>query len=132
TDSVGNFVFPGLLFNDTATVHIQGKSEAGKMNLDVDIDPAFKNAVANNIHVKLLGELANEPSKLVVLKYQVFMENKRNAPKGNSLKSKNTTNERNKLDGHFRLYKTADFVLEVQSFEQSYNNVLDFMAGKVP
>lgn len=132
TDSVGNFVFPGLLFNDTATVHIQGKNEAGKMNLDVDIEPAFKNAEANNIHVKLLGESANEPSKLAGLKYQLSRENKRNAPKGNSLISKNKTNEKNKLDGHFRLYKTADFVLEVQSFEQSYNNVLDFMTGKVP
>ena len=132
TDSVGNFVFPGLLFNDTATVHIQGKNEAGKMNLDVDIEPAFKNAEANKIHVKLLGELANEPSKLAELKYQLSMENKRNAPKGNLVNGKNKTNEKDKLDGHFRLYKTADFVLEVQSFEQSYNNVLDFMTGKVP
>jgi parallel beta-helix repeat protein len=132
TDSLGNFVFPGLLFNDTATVHIQGKNEAGKKNVDIEIEPAFKMAGASNVHVKLLSEESDEPSKLAGLKYQLLTENKRNVPKGKVLKIDNGNNESDKFNGHFRLYKTADFVLEVQPFEQSFNNVLDFMAGKVP
>ena len=132
TDSMGNFIFPGLIFNDTATVHIQGKNEAGKMNMDIDIEPAFRNTEANDVHVKLLSELSNDPSKLAGLKYQLAMENKKNAPKSNIGKSKNEANGSGKLDGYFRLYKTADFVLDVEPFEQSYSNVLDFMVGKVP
>jgi hypothetical protein len=35
-------------------------------------------------------------------------------------------------DEHFRLYKSADFVLEVDKNEQSFGNVIDYLAGKVP
>src|SRR5690606_16742225 len=87
---------------------------------------------ASNVHVKLLSEESDEPSKLAGLKYQLLTENKRNEPKGKVLKIDYGNKESDKFNGHFRLYKTADFVLEVQPFEQSFNNVLDFMAGKVP
>ncbi len=132
TDSLGNFIFPGLLFNDTATVHVQGKNEAGKMNMDVEIEPVFKSSEATDIQVKLLSQSSNELSNLAVLKYQISVENKKSQSKNFTTKSKNREKESDDMDGHFRLYNSADFVLEVMPFEQSYNNILDYMVGKVP
>jgi hypothetical protein len=132
TDSLGNFIFPGLLFNDTAIVHVQGKNEAGKMNMDVEIEPVFKSAEPADADFKVLSDLSTETSNMAELKYQISVENKKNQPKNQKSKIKNEEKEGNDLDGHFRLYKTADFVLEVMPFEQSYSNVLDYMVGKVP
>ncbi len=132
TDSLGNFIFPGLLFSDTALVHVQGKNEAGKMNITVEIDPVFKSAEPSGADVKILSEFSNDASKLPGLKYQISVENKKHQPKNQTTKSKNSVKETGILNGHFRLYKSADFVLEVMPFEQSYSNVLDYMVGKVP
>jgi hypothetical protein len=131
TDSAGNFVFPGLLFNDTATIHVQGKNEAGKMNMDVLFQPVFKSTQASKTNIALLSETVNIPSKLAELNYEISVVNKKFQPK-NKTKSGQNEAENDEKDGHFRLYESADFVLEVNPFEQSYNNVLDYMAGKVP
>ena len=132
TDSLGNFVFPGLLFNDTATLHVQGKNEAGRMNMDVIVEPVFKSMEATETNIGILSEQANSQSKLAELKYQISVENKKFHQKNKLLKGKAKSAENVEKDGHFRLYKSADFVLEVTPFEQSYGNVLDYMVGKVP
>ena len=132
TDSLGNFTFPGLLFNDTATVHVQAKNESGKMNTDAVIEPVFKTTKASGAQIKLLNEKMIEPSQLAALKYHIFNENKKNNSKIKSGKRKKSTQNNNVGDGHFRLYESADFVMEVKPFEQSYDNVLDYMVGKVP
>ncbi len=132
TDSLGNFSFQGLLFNDTATVHVQAKNETGKMNTEAVIEPVFKSADAAESQIKLLNEKVSEPSKLAALKYQIYTENKKFQPKTKSGTSKKSTQNNTVEDGHFRLYESADFVLDVKPFEQSYDNVLDYLAGKVP
>ncbi|GAB1453382.1 hypothetical protein MASR2M47_34380 [Draconibacterium sp.] len=132
TDDLGNFIFPGLLFNDTATIHVQGKNEAGKMNMDVVVEPVFKSIEASEINIGLLSELPNVPPQLAGLKYQISVENKKFQLKNKSIAVKSKSDENIEEDGHFRLYESADFVLEVKPFEQSYSNVLDYMVGKVP
>ena len=132
TDSLGNFSFPGLLFNDTASIHVQAKNEAGKMNIDVVVDPVFKSAIPSEYQFKLLKDNTTAPSQLAELKYKIYTENKKNQPKVKITKSKKTNKNNGDDDGHFRLYESADYVLEVAPFEQSYNNILDFMVGKVP
>lgn len=132
TDSLGNFVFPGLLFNDTATIHVQGKSEAGKMNIDVEIDPVFKSSDPSASEVKVLSASASGVSKLATLKYQISEEIKKNRRSDRIAKAKIREAEIDQSFGHYRIYESADFVLEVMPFEQSYNNILDYMVGKVP
>ena len=132
TDSLGNFIFPGLLFNDTATIHVQGRNEAGKMNIDVEIDPVFKNAEPSVAEIKMLSASASGVSKLATLKYQISVKNKKNQTSNRTTKTKNKKKETDQSVGHYRIYESADFVLEVMPFEQSYNNILDYMVGKVP
>lgn len=132
TDEKGYFSFPGLLFSDTATIHVQSKNEAGRMNTDVLIEPVFKNADAAESHFKLLKEKTSNPSQLAELKYLIYNENRKSKPKLIKSKSKNPDKNAKESDGHFRLYESADYVLELSSVEQSYDNVIDFMVGKVP
>ena len=132
TDSLGNFVFPGLLFNDTATVHVQAKNETGKMNIDVNIEPVFKRAEPAGYQLKLLNNKTSKQSRLAELKYQINTELKKYQPRVKGMKSKKSGQENKEDDGHFRLYESADYVLKVDPFEQSYNNILDYMVGKVP
>ena len=132
TDSLGNFELPGLFFNDTATIHVQAKSEAGKMNTDVKIDPVFKSVAASSVQTKLLNEKTNELSQLAAVKYDIYNELRKHQPRTLSGRRINENENKTEIDGHFRLYESADFVLEVGEFEQSYDNVLDYMVGKVP
>jgi hypothetical protein len=132
TDSLGNFTFPGLIFNDTATVHVQAKNETGKMNTDAIIEAVFKSINAAESQIKLMNEKIGESYKLATLKYQIYNENKKYKPKVKTGKNIKSDQEDTEKDGHFRLYESADFVLEVKPFEQSYENVLDYMVGKVP
>lgn len=132
TDSLGVFTFSGLLFNDTASIHVQAKNETGKMNTDVIIDPVFKSAKASESQIKLLNLKASEPSQLAVIKYHIYNENRKYQPRVSTGRSKKLNQNNTENDGHFRLYESADFVLELGEFEHSYDNVLDYMVGKVP
>jgi len=88
TDNLGNFNFPGLLFNDTAAIHVQAKNETGKMNTDVVIEPVFISSVPSVVRVKLLNEKNTEPSQFAALKYQIYTKTKNFNPKFNQRKVK--------------------------------------------
>ena len=132
TDSLGYFSFPGLLFNDTASVHVQAKNESGKMNIDMEIEHVFQNEEPAESQFKLMSEKISEQSKLAALKYHIYSENRKSKSKVKQDKNKKNNKKNTEDDGHFRLYKSADYVLNVESFEQSYNNILDYIAGKIP
>ncbi len=132
TDENGFFTFSGLLFNDTAKIHVQAKNETGKMNTDVFIEPVFKSSNSAETQFKLLKEKTTNPSQLAALKYQINNENRKYQPKVVKTRNRKSGQNGDQGDGHFRLYESADYVLEVGAFEQSYDNVLDFMVGKVP
>lgn len=132
TDENGHFTFPGLLFSDTAAIHVQAKNETGKMNTDVILEPVFRNSGAAESHFKLLKEKTQNNSQLAGLKYLAYSENKKQQPKAAKSRNKKSGQNGDESDGHFRLYESADYVLELSSAEQSYDNVLDYMVGKVP
>lgn len=132
TDSLGNFSFPGLLFTDTVALHVQAKTETGKMNVEINLDPVFKNSDPAESQFGLLKDKSMQPSKLAELKYDIYNQYRKSQPKVKKTKNNNSENKYNGDDGHFRLYEKADFVLEVDPFEQSYGNVMDYMVGKVP
>lgn len=132
TDEKGHFTFPGLLFNDTAKIHVQSKKETGKMNIDVVLEPVFKNAGAAESHFKLLKEKTGSSPQLAELKYRIYNENWKLNTNAAKSRNKKSDNEKEESDGHFRLYESADYVLELTSGEQTYDNLLDYMVGKVP
>lgn len=132
TDSLGNFLFPGLLFSDTAEIYVQAKTEDGKMNIDVDVEPVFDSVVPAASQLKILSNKATGKSELAALKYNIFNEKRKANSRSKASKRKKDRNTGSEEDGHIRLYESADFVLEVEPDEQSYSTVLDFMTGKIP
>lgn len=132
TDSLGNFELQGLLFNDTSTIHVQAKTATGKMNVEVIVEPVFKSTGVSESQFKKLGEKTNEISGLASLKYTIYNEMRKSQPRNQLGRSVKSDQHKIETDGHFRLYESADFVLQPGEFEQSYDNILDYMVGKVP
>ncbi len=131
TDSLGRFIFKGLLFNDSAKIHVQAKTQNGKMNVDVMVDTIFQYEKPTDAQLNILRNKTTDRRDLASLKYQVHNEKRKNRVKGKASKRQNRKKELDD-DGHIRLYESADFVLEVDPNEQSYSNVLDYMVGKIP
>jgi hypothetical protein len=92
----------------------------------------FKPTNPAEAHLMLLKEKTGSSSQLSELKYQIYNENRKNQSKAKKTGGKKSKQNNTETDGHFRLYKSADYVLVVNPFEQSYDNVLDYMVGKVP
>jgi len=130
TNSEGRFAFQGLLFNDSATVYVQAKKESGKMNTDVILDSVFLNMNISEFQLQGVSQIQNPKAGFGNVKYQVYNEARKLGQKGK--KTKNIDNNGQIGDGHFRLYKEADFVLEVNNSGESYGDVIDYMVGKIP
>jgi hypothetical protein len=130
TDSAGNFTFPGLLFSDTAYVYVQAKKGTGSLNTEILLSPVFDKIPEPGIFSGLLREKVKQDAGLATLKYNLNTEAKRNKP-ATKLNRRNT--QAQSADGHFRLYDTPDFVLDISENDAiSYDNIIDFMTGKVP
>lgn len=129
TDDNGNFLFPGLLFKDTASVYVQAKTEGGKLNTEISLESIYLDAGISESQIKLLKDRLSVPNELSQLKYREFAEKRKLQPR--SRRNRNSGNNAEN-DGRFRLYQSADFVLEVEDGNQTFGNVIDYMAGKIP
>jgi hypothetical protein len=128
TDDKGNFIFPPMVFPDTAVIHFQAKREAGGLSTEIMVEPFFKQGPTPGAFVSVLKELPAANNELAGLKYQLYNDNRKKNPKSKVTRNKA---EQPVNDGHFRLYQDADAVLEIGNAGESYDNVLDFMTGKV-
>ena len=132
TNEQGEFMFPGLLFNDTAKIYIQAKNKKGKMNTDIQILPVFPEPKSSENHIAGLNSFYTIPYELQRQKYYSDMAYREFDPNYRSLRINrvDVIEERPKDDGHFRIYERADQIVEVPLDQSSFNNVLDFMVGK--
>ncbi len=130
TDSAGNFSFPGLLFSDTAYVYVQAKKETGSLNTEISLSPVFDQMPEPGIFTGLLREKVKHNAALAALKYNWSTQagkNKTSAGLSRQQEKPQAT------DGHFRLYDTPDFVLDITENDAiSYDNIIDYMTGKIP
>ncbi len=132
TDQGGNFSIPGLLFSDTALIYVQAKTETGKMNTDVVLEPVFKISPANELQLSSMTDNSNVSEELSKMKYNHSSEIRRYMRTQNGNQRRKQVQNASSDDGHFRLYKSADFVLEMDESEESFENIIDYMVGKVP
>lgn len=133
TNEKGEFMFPGLLFNDTAKVYIQARNEKGKMNTDITLAPVFPDPEPSKSQVSGLSSFYNTPYNLQRQKYYSDLASREYDPNYRSRNIGQVDVVENKPidDGHFRMYSRPDEVIEVPQSETSYGNILDFMTGKV-
>ncbi len=70
TNELGEFVFPGLLFSDTATIHVQAKNEKNRRNSKIIVLPPFKKTEISENSLKMLIQNIAAPVQLQNIKYQ--------------------------------------------------------------
>ncbi|HKJ79185.1 MAG TPA: hypothetical protein VKA10_06600, partial [Prolixibacteraceae bacterium] len=133
TNQKGGFVFPGLLFNDTAKVYVQAKNEKGRMNTDISLTPVFPEPPPSKNHVAGLNSFYNTPYELQRQKYYSDLEQRKYDPnyRSRNIAQVDIIESRPLDDGHFRMYSRPDDVIEIGENESSYGNVLEFMTGRV-
>lgn len=132
TDEEGSFNVPGLLFSDTALVYVQAKTEAGNMNTDIVLEPVFKDSPAGEKYLRALDDNVYISDELTKLKYFGYSELNRYLRAQNRAVRRISETDTQSREKHFKLYENADFVLEVDENEKSFENVIDYMVGKVP
>ena len=132
TNDLGEFVFPGLLFSDTATIHIQAKNEKNRRNSKIIVLPTFKKTEVVENSLKVLTQNIAAPVQLQNIKHRNYNNNEKDESEiaRNRDIEKEDTNTKN--DEYFRLYESADYVINIQGNDESFDNIIDFLAGKVP
>lgn len=132
TDEKGNFIFPGLLFNDTAKVYVQAKNKKGRMNTDISMVPVFPVPSPSESDIAGASNFYNTPYELQRQKYYSDLAMREYNPNYRSREIGQVDVVENRLpdDGHFRMYEQADQVIEFPANETSSGNVLDFITGK--
>jgi len=127
TDKQGRFVFPGLMFSDTAKIHLQAQNKNRNQKAEISIESPFIDAISSKQNLAVINQNLRVPAELGKIKYKDKLKNR--TVKRNKKSEEEVTKEE---DGHFRLYDEADFVVEIPENEESFDNVIDYMAGKVP
>jgi hypothetical protein len=133
TDKQGKFTFPGLLFNDTANVYVQAKSQRGRQNTNISLFPSTETP-PSVAHANAMKGDFEIPADLEKQKYNHVLEMEKYLRKQGAVRiTSNQPENQNHLmnDGHFRIYDRADQVIVIPENEGSYANVLDYLAGKV-
>ncbi len=130
TDDNGKFMFPGLLFYDTATVYVQAKSQRRRQLTDITLLSEESIPVSSD-YIQSLNKNIYSPveSKNRVLE-SLEAERRRIAIRTRPRKPKQMEPNLSG-DGHFRLYEQADQVIEVPEKVASFGNIIDYIEGKV-
>jgi hypothetical protein len=135
TDSLGNFVFSNLFFNDTVYISLQGGTKKGKKKNWVEVDNRSSispvrdflpvNYRHNNEDQFTTSYYLSEPdSALLYRKWQLsdtILLGDINI----------TARKRKKEDGHFRPYSDADYVIGTKKLEEEMGSIYDAIDGKI-
>lgn len=127
TNEEGEFTFPGLMFSDTATIHVQAKNDKRNQRADITVLSPFIEAKSSNKNLAALNQNQIFNAELQKIKYRDYSNNRTFKRRKN-----NKFEEKKSDDGHYRLYESADFILDLNENVHSFDNVIDYLVGKVP
>lgn len=132
TNEEGDFMFPGLLFHDTAKVYVQAKTEKGKMNTNISLEPVFPVPIPSANDIAGMNSFYDTPYELQRQKYYNDLAMRQYDPnyRTRNIEQVDVIEKMPSDDGHFRMYERADQVIEVPDNEVSHSNVLDFITGR--
>ena len=135
TDSTGRFSFDNICFFDTATIFVQALNERGKQKSEIYLDPVLEKEPAVSPYVlNLMEGFQDIPVQLYRQKYYSDLALREFSPEYATILIEEVEIKANKVekdDGHIRLYRTADQVLQVTHSDNSYFDVLQFLQGRV-
>ena len=134
-DLFGRFKFERLYLRDSVMVMLNAKTKGGSRNTEIRLDPVFKrDSVVSPILLKStsfdidLNRRFIADNSIRSMKQMGF-----NPEMGSILLSDVDIIEKRILkdDGHFRIYSMPDNSLIVKEEDFTYNNVFDYLEGKV-
>jgi hypothetical protein len=135
TDSLGRFKFDRLYLKDSALVILNAKNEKDRANTEIIPDPVFP--FRTSIPAWPLRNLYPWPTVPMMYhrdEYYRQLKNEEYIPgKGNILLGEVVVigSRKEKEDGHFRLYGEPDETLKIKEEDYTYQNILDYLDGKV-
>lgn len=132
----GYFSFDSLVFFDTASIFVQVLNDKGKKRSDIYLDenhtvnPKVSNALLHSM--KHIADLPLEHYKQRYNSEQDFREYKptEGAIQLEEVEIVDRKKEKQVDDGHFRIYREADQVIEVESYDE-HSAILPFLLRKV-
>lgn len=136
TDSLGQFTFSNLYFNDTAYFSIQAINRKGRRNNYIELDrksyfPPESNYLPGPYQfktvdrVKTYSYLSDLSANLVNKKWHLsdtILLGDVNV----------VTRQKKKDDGHFRQYASADYVVDIADKDYLLGNIIDAIDGLFP
>lgn len=134
TNDSGEFIFPGLLFNDTARVFVQAKNERGRQNTSISLKSALLSQTPSDKNLGKSRGFKSIPAGLMENKYSSELAFRRHDPfayRRSGANRNSDEEEGSTADNYFRIYENADHVVEVPNRETSYSNILEYLTGKV-
>ncbi|HEX7585038.1 MAG TPA: TonB-dependent receptor plug domain-containing protein, partial [Prolixibacteraceae bacterium] len=135
SDEKGRFEFKQIYLRDSTNVMINATTKNGTRNTEIRLDPVFKlDSIVSATSLKNTTFDIDLTQKFNVdNSYRRMKEMGFNPEKGSILLSDVDVIERKiiKDDGHFRIYSDPDNSFTITKNDNFYNNVLDYLEGKV-
>ncbi|MDD4224983.1 MAG: TonB-dependent receptor plug domain-containing protein [Mariniphaga sp.] len=135
TNDSGSYIFDKLYLKDSALVMINAETKTGRkgteitMNQDLSFLPGISPEQFQNFHPEMDVPMMFYRD----IYYRKIAEEKYQAESGSILLGEITIEgERQKSDGHFRLYSEADHSFTITDDDWTYSSVLDYLEGRAP
>lgn len=134
TDKNGRFRFENIVFTDTASVFIQGRSKRGKLYTELDLDPLYPPVSAvTEAYLPVTQEASRYAAQLYEQKYYSDLDLKDFVLSNGSilLEEVSITRERVTGDGHYRVYPKPFNSLKITDKDYGYQNLNQYLQGRV-
>lgn len=135
SDENGRFEFKQIYLRDSTNVMINATTKNGTRNTEIRLDPVFKlDSIVSATSLKNTTFDIDLTQKFNVdNSYRRMKEMGFNPEKGSILLSDVDVIEKKiiKDDGHFRIYSDPDNSFTITKNDNFYNNVIDYLEGKV-
>ncbi|NQU84968.1 MAG: hypothetical protein HQ541_04335 [Mariniphaga sp.] len=135
TDIDGKFSFKNVLLNDTALVFAQGKTVKNKLHTNVVIDSLhIGHPVVSNQSLNKLRHFTDIPILLYRLHYYNDFILKEFYPDRDTrmIEQVDVIAKEPEWDGHFRIYGSPDYSLQLDETDRVYANIFQYLVGRVP
>ena len=136
TDSLGQFLFSDLYFNDTIQYSLQAINPKGKRNTEIELNNQSSISPKPGLLPATYQYINSKPVNTTTYLNELnsdLINKKWHTSDTVLLRDINISGTRAKKDdGHVRVYGNADFVFDVTKQDNVYGNIFDMMEGRIP
>jgi TonB-dependent SusC/RagA subfamily outer membrane receptor len=135
TDSLGRFRFDRLYLKDSSLIILNAKNERGKPNTEIITDVVFP--FISSIPAEPLQKMYPWQSVPMMFSHDEYyrqLKREEFIPERGTIligEVEVVGTHKEKEDGHFRIYGEPDHSLKIKEEDYTYQNILDYLEGKV-